>query len=149
MQNEVIDFLKTVANQEKFTYYDSVFGSIELTENEAIKQSSGAVYGVWVKSETKLNNTLRSIPEYPEWYPIYWGKDIKPVSRISAHIQNHEGTGNASLRTISLIKDKPLIFGALLVARYKEFEKLLHLKYPPLIGAGRTGKNPSVIQIMN
>jgi len=149
MQNEVIEFLKAFANQENFTYYDSVFGTLELTENEPIKQSSGAVYGVWVKSETQLNNALKSIPKYTGWYPVYWGKDIKPISRISAHVQDHEGTGNASLRTIQLIKDKPLIFGALFVERYKEFERLVHQKYPALIGAGKSGKNSSVIQIMN
>ena len=144
-----IEFLKAFANQEDFTYYDSVFGSLELTENEPIKQSSGAVYGVWVKSETILNNEVKSIPNYPKWYPVYWGKDIKPISRISAHVQNHKGTGNAKLRAMQLIKDKPIIFGALFVERYNEFERLVHQNYPALKGAGQTGKNSSIIQIMN
>ena len=149
MQNEVIEFLKAFATQENFTYYDSVFGSLELTEDKPIKQSSGAVYGVWVKSETTLNNVLRSIPNYPEWYPVYWGKDIKPISRISAHVQDPKGTGNARLRTMQLIKDKPLVFGAFFVERYEEFERLLHQRYPALKGAGNSVKSTSIIQIIN
>ena len=148
MQNEVVEFLRTFANQENFACYDSVFGYLELSDNTPIKQSSGAVYGIWVKSESKLNNVLKSIPKYPDWYPVYWGKDIKPISRISAHVQDHKGTGNASLRTIQHIKFKPLIFGALFVERYKEFERLVHQKYPALINAGKPGKNSSIIQIM-
>ncbi|NQY26165.1 MAG: hypothetical protein HRT92_03195 [Piscirickettsiaceae bacterium] len=137
------------AKEKDFTVYKAIFGEIILNEKKAIKQSSGAVYGIFAESETPLRTGIKPIKGHPKFYPVYWGKDIAPVSRLKAHVQNHKSTGNADLRGIKEIENKKLIFGAILVSDYQKFEKHLHEAYPPLKGTNRTGRLSQIIEILN
>ena len=147
MANILVKFLKKIANDNSYQVFDSIYGRIELSSDDAIKQSSGSVYGIWVKSNSSPDGKVKSIPNYPEWFPVYWGKDIAPVSRMKAHVQDHKKTGNIKLRKIIEIEGKDLIFGAIMVARYEIFEKLLHNRYKPMKGSGKMGRKSKVIKI--
>jgi hypothetical protein len=147
--NIVVDFLKKVACDNGYKVVDSIFGDILLQNDDAIQQSSGAVYGIWVQSASRPNSKVEVVPDHPGWFPVYWGKDIAPVSRMKAHVQDHARTGNIALRKMKNIQCLPIIFGAILVADYQAFEKLLHDKYPPMRGSSKTGKKSTVIRIIN
>jgi hypothetical protein len=71
------------------------------------------------------------------------------VSRLKAHVQDHQSTGNIALRKIKEIQGMPIIFGAIMVADYQAFEKVLHEKYPPMRGGSKAGKKSTVIRIIN
>ena len=149
MSNEVIKFLKKEAEEKGFDVYESIYGEICLNEEKVIKQSSGAVYGIFVESNTSFQPNCKPFKAYPELYPVYWGKDITPVSRVKAHIQNHKNTGNINLGEIKAIAEKRLIFGAILVSRYQKFEAYLHETYPPLTGSSRKGRELKIIEVLN
>ena len=148
MSNKVAEFLKQYAIDQKFNIFDSMYGSIDLGNTPSIIQSSGAVYGIWVKTEISPSKHIAEIPNYPSWYPVYWGKDISPVSRMKAHVQGH-ANGNINLPEIYEVQGKPLIFGAILVSNYLEFESLLHSQFPPFKGTNATGRVGSVIHVSN
>jgi len=147
MTNEVVKFLKKIAADEGFLVLDSMFGKIQLGQEFPIKQSSGAVYGIWVHDAVPPKNNLSEMPGNAGWYPVYWGKDVSPVSRIKAHVQGHKNNGNANLPSVKEIQGKSLIFGAILVARYDEFEAMLHRRHPPLKGTASKGRAHQVIQV--
>jgi hypothetical protein len=146
--NIVVDFLKKVACKNGYKVFDSIYGDIVLQNDDAIQQSSGAVYGIWVQSASSPNGKVEVVPDYPGWFPVYWGKDIAPVSRMKAHVQDHASTGNIALRKIEEIQGKKIIFGAVMVSRYREFEELLHKKYSPMRGSSKPGKSARVIKII-
>lgn len=146
MTNEVVDFLKTFAAAEGHEVFDAIFGSISIGARYPITQSSGSVYGIWVQSDLPPTETIASIPGFENWYPVYWGKDISPVSRMKAHVQGHKN-GNIALPTVIEVQNKNLIFGAILVARYRDFEKLLHQRFPPLKGSAASGRSQTVVHI--
>jgi hypothetical protein len=148
MPIKVVQFLKEVAKKEGFDVFDSLYGSIQLGQIPSILQSSGAVYGIWVNANAAPSNVISELPGYRNWYPVYWGKDISPVSRMKAHVQGHRN-GNINLPSIPEVRGKPLVFGAILVARYAEFESLLHTRFPPLKGTSANGKVAKVIRIEN
>ena len=149
MQNEVVQFLLKEAKDINFNTFDSVFGDLCFDEDKPIKQSCGAVYGIVVESDTPPRASLKPLKHYPKLFPIYWGKDIAPVSRIKAHVQNHASTGNASLRKIHELKGKRIIFGAIFVEKYQDFEAHLHKTYPPLKGSIRSGGKEKIVKITN
>lgn len=125
-----------------------MYGAITLGADFPIIQSSGAVYGIWASAESPLSPGLRSIPGHPGWYPIYWGKDIAPMSRMKAHVQGHKN-GNVNLPAIAEIQGRPLIYGGILVSRYMEFEQLLHRDYIPMRGTAASGKASTVVRIQD
>lgn len=149
MSNEVIKFLTKEAKAEGFTVYEAVYGDICLDEEKPIKQSSGAVYGIFAESETPLQLNSKPFKDYPKLYTVYWGKDIAPASRLKAHVQNHQSTGNVNLKGIKEIKGKRLIFGAILVSQYQKFETHLHKTYPPLKGTNKPGRQSQIIEVVN
>ncbi|MFL1916794.1 hypothetical protein ACJW8B_15565 [Plesiomonas shigelloides] len=139
-------FLRSVAAKHGYQVFNDMFGTIDLTADFPITQSSGAVYGIWAKASSPLRSDLNAIPGYPEWFPIYWGKDITPVSRMKAHVQGHQN-GNINLPEVKEVQGKPLIFGAILVEKYQVFETLLHDNYPPMLGSSRLGRQSTVVRI--
>ncbi len=141
----VADFLCGFANNNGFKVFDALYGTIELGAPSPIIQSSGAVYGIWVQSAEPMSG-LAPIPDHTAWFPVYWGKDIAPVSRMKAHVQGHQN-GNINLPAVSAVQGKPLIFGAILVSRYREFEDLLHQRFQPLLGTRSAGKRSTVVVI--
>jgi hypothetical protein len=149
MSNCVITLLKKEAEDNNFIIFSEIFGDLCLSDNVAIKQSSGAVYGILAESGSALDESVKPISPDSNLYPVYWGKDIAPVSRLKAHVQNHQSTGNANLRSRQELVGKHLFFGAILVSRYTEFEAYLHKKYPPMIGTGARGRVPQIIEIQN
>ena len=95
---------------------------------------------------TPIRTGLAPIPGYPQWYPVYWGKDITPVSRLKAHVQGHQN-GNINLPSIPELENLPLVFGSIFVAHYDEFERLLHAGFPPLRGTPRAGRQSTVVKV--
>lgn len=106
MKNEIVEFLLKEAKKNNYTVFDSLFGDLSLDDTKPIKQSCGAVYRIVVESDIPLKPSLKPLKCYSKLFPIYWGKDITPVSRIKAHVQNHKSTGNADLRSIVELKEK-------------------------------------------
>lgn len=149
MSNCVVALLKKEAEDSNFTTFSEIFGELFLSDRAAIKQSSGAVYGILVESDGAPAEGVKAISPGSNLYPVYWGKDIAPVSRLKAHVQNHQSTGNANLRSRRELVGKRLYFGAILVSRYSEFEALLHKRYPPMIGTSRRGNVSQIIEIQN
>ena len=149
MPNEVVQFLLNEAKEINFRTFDSVFGDLCLDKTKPIKQSYGAVYGIVVESDTPPMPSLKPLRDYPKLFPIYWGKDIAPISRIKAHVQNHKSTGNANLRKITELEGKRIIFGAIFVERYQDFEEHLHKTYPPIKGSMKHGGREKIVEIMN
>lgn len=150
MTNVVIDFLVNEAAYSGFNVETAVYGELFLDRSTgSIEQSAGAVYGIFVESKTPPRKGMVPIKGYPNFYPVYWGKDIAPVSRLKAHVQNHQSTGNANLRAITEIKGKKLLFGAVFVERYLDFEGHLHKSYPPLKGQNSVGKRGVVVKVKN
>jgi hypothetical protein len=139
-------FLKSVAEQRGFAVGDCLYGSIHIGRAFPIEQASGAVYGIWAKAGAPLREGLKALPNYPGWYPVYWGKDISPVSRLKAHVQGHKN-GNINLPAITELSNLPLVYGAIIVSRYLQFESLLHQQYPPLRGTARGGRVSSVVRV--
>ena len=139
-------FLKSFALQHNFVVHDCMYGSIDLSSAFPIQQSSGAVYGIWAHADEAPRAHLAEIPGFPGWYPVYWGKDISPVSRLRAHVKNHKN-GNINLPAIEVLKGTRLIFGAILVSNYTGFEALLHKLYPPLKGSPAAGRQSTVVRI--
>ncbi|WP_447470349.1 hypothetical protein [Vibrio harveyi] len=148
MGNEVIKFLENQAKIACVEQFSSMFGSISIKPN-SIEQSSGAVYGIMAVSHTPISSALKPVPGFPNLYPIYWGKDISPTSRITAHLQNHKNTGNVDLSNIVEIQGKEILFGVILVSEYRKFEQYLHDNFPPLRGTSRHGKGSKLINIKN
>lgn len=148
MPTKVVQFLKDLANHESFDVFDSLHGTIFIGQTPAIHQSCGSVYGIWARSSTPLSPELEAIPGHGDWYPVYWGKDISPVSRMKAHVQGHEN-GNIDLPNVAEVMGKELIFGAILVARYNSFESLLHDRFPPFKGSSKEGSRAKVVRIEN
>lgn len=142
----VITFLRSVAAEHGYQVFNDMFGTIDLTADLPITQSSGAVYGIWAKAESPLRSGLEPIPGHPKWFPVYWGKDITPVSRMKAHVKGHEN-GNINLPIVKEVQGKPLIFGAILVEKYQAFEAILHSCYRPMLGSSRPGKQSTVVRI--
>jgi len=149
MTNILVDFLKKVAEENNYQVFDSIYGDITLANIAKIEQSSGSVYGIWAQCDSSPDGKVESIKGHTDWFPIYWGKDVAPVSRMKAHVQDHKNTGNIALRKVKEIQGKRVIFGAIMVSNYEAFEKLLHKQYRPMKGSSRSGKKSTVIEIVN
>jgi len=147
VSNEVTDFLRKEAQKSGFRVLNEVSGSIDLNAAIPITQTTGAVYGIFAKSEEPISPKVKNIEGHNNLYPIYWGKDISPPKRIGAHVKNYKNTGNAKLKNRPEINGKELIYGAIFVSDYNSFEKHLHDKLKPLIGSSRSGKSSSIIEI--
>ena len=150
-QDIVVQFLTEEAKRRGFCVFDSIFGQIHLHKEKDkrwIEQSSGAVYGIVMQSEKPPNTDTKALKDHPNFYPIYWGKDISPISRMKAHVNEYKSTGNAGLNGISEITGKKLFFGAIMVCRYKEFENHLHIHFRPLRKSNTGGRGPSVVKIL-
>jgi len=150
MSNEVISFLRQQAYQNGYIIFNDIFGQIDFNATKPIKQSSGAVYGILVQSNVQIS-TVKNLPNLENFYPVYWGRDTKPISRIIAHYQDYNSTGNGKLQDCTEIqgKGKLVIFGAIFVSSYKDFEKHLHINFPPLITSSNTGRSSSLVEIEN
>lgn len=149
MDDRVAAFLRSEAVRHGFTVHSAIVGEIHLQDEAPIRQSVGAVYGIWANSVCKPTpRGVSTIPSDSDWFPVYWGKDIRPCSRILAHVQDHEGTGNVKLAEIEELLGRHLLFGAILVSDYEGFESHLHKNYKPLKGSGRRGKTSSLVVIV-
>lgn len=139
-------FLKSVAAEHDFEVHDCMYGSIDLGAAYPIQQAAGAVYGIWAQMPMSPRPGCEAIPGFANWYPVYWGKDISPVSRLKAHVQGHRN-GNINLPGIHEIRGAQLVFGAILVSDYLRFERLLHARFPPFKGNGSAGRLGTVVRV--
>lgn len=150
MDNRIVVLLRREAKNIGYHTYNTVVGEITL-DQKILHQSSGAVYGVWAKAPSAdlFPPNVIEIPSNRNWFPVYWGKDISPCSRIAAHVRDPKGTGNAKLHQIDILYGMKLIFGAIWVSHYDHFEKHLQKKFPPLIRSTHPGGKSRFIKIMN
>lgn len=139
-------FLKSFAMEYGFQVYDCLYGAIELGSAFPIQQSAGAVYGIWAHMPAAPRPGLGEVPGFSGWYPVYWGKDISPLSRIKAHVQGHNN-GNIDLPSIVELRGARLVFGAILVSEYQRFEALLHQRFPPFKGTPSSGRQSTVVRV--
>ncbi len=139
-------FLKSFAAEHGFQVHDCMYGAIQLGDTFPIQQSAAAVYGIWAHMPASPRAGLAEVPGYPGWYPVYWGKDIAPVSRIKAHVQGHKN-GNIGLANIAELRGARLVFGAILVSEYQRFEALLHQRCPPFKGTASFGRQSTVVRV--
>ena len=167
LSNEVSKFFKQIlkSTNDKFSMHDNLHGEIILEDfaqkrggNSKVHLSTGSVYGIFaIKKEgtdidklfQETQNSVRALDENNEVYPIYWGKDINPGSRIVVHSRPNPNTGNAKLEEIEALRNFRLIYGCIFVTNYKEFEKYLHTQYPPLVGSSHSGKGSKITIIDN
>ncbi len=158
MSNEATAFLTKVASIERYTVYTNLSGDVVFADSEnmvgaetKVHVSSGSVYCILAvvtcKSDIdslfeEVGYTVHSIDSKHSLYPIYYGKDIYPGSRIADHVRPRKagGTGNAELEKIKALRKLKVIFGSIYVENYLEFEQLLHSKHKPLLGTSRAGK---------
>jgi hypothetical protein len=146
MSKRIIKILEDLADGYKFTILHNLQGRIE----DLIIANCGSVYGIAVESPNDImrdNMPLKAFPNEPNLYPVYWGVDQKPLSRILAHVYNYENTGNAKILTHPELVGKKVYFGIVLIKEFRELEIILHKKYPPLIGDGRRGRISTKIRI--
>ncbi|MDR9864403.1 MULTISPECIES: hypothetical protein [Pseudomonas] len=139
-------FLKLFAAEHGLQVHDCLYGAIELGGEFPIEQSSAAVYGIWAHMSEPPRRGLAQVPGFSGWYPVYWGKDISPVSRIKAHVQGHKN-GNIGLPGILELSGARLVFGAVLVSEYQRFEALLHQHCPPFKGTPSIGRQGTVVRV--
>lgn len=126
-------------------FCEFIWGDFDFN-NEKVNQNVGSVYGIWMKAskkeiedyESKYNKDMN---EFEGYLSLYWGKDVKPSSRIDEHFKTSNGTGVINL-VESEYKDRELVFGCVLTRQYKQREKDLHKAYPPIEGSSRGGKEP-------
>jgi len=170
LNNEVSKFLKNAAKkvENDFTMYDNLYGEIILDDvgeklgaNSKVHLSTGSVYGIFAiktensnienlfKETNKLKDEVKPIDEEEKIYPVYWGKDINPGSRIVTHARPNPDTGNAKLEQFKELRNFKLIFGCIFISKYKDFEAYLHKNYPPLIGTSKGGKGSKITVIDN
>lgn len=147
LDGRIANFLMREAQKKGFKVHTRFVGEIELYPHFQIYQLVGGVYGVWAScSPPPVPEGVKPVED--DWFPVCWGKDITPCSRVSAHVYNYKGTGNLNLSSIPELKGRLLLFGAILVSRYEEFESYLHEVYPPLKGSARVGKRSRKVQIV-
>jgi len=171
--NQVTLFLKKeVLENSEFKRNDNLHGKIKLDDlngiiggNSKISLSSGSVYGIFaIETENSNINQLinevndkktKELKDYGsimtdgnnKIYPIYWGKDINPGSRIVAHSRHYPGTGNAELEKYPALRNFNLIYGSIYVTKYRDFEDHLFKKYQPLLGTNKVGKESKITLI--
>ena len=155
MSNEATEFLERIASKNGYNTYRSLSGEVkfddttdEIGGNTKIYLSSGAVY-CFLAIPTKKSSVKdlfsetksKTIPidNKSKALPIYFGKDINPGSRIADHVRPRSKTGNAELEKIASLRGFKLIYGAIYVDKYSEFENLLHSKFSPLVGSPKHG----------
>lgn len=160
MSAELINFLKAQAVAAAHAIHEQMSGEILIfDDSKAISQSVGAVYGLVVElNDQELAALIGELPRrkkprvhaplFGSFYPLYWGKDMNPGSRIRAHVQNHASTGNARLETYAGLRGKPIQYAAVWVSGYEDFESRLHASFPPILGQGRRGKTSDLVSVL-
>lgn len=141
------------SGEVNFADSETAFGG-----NTKIQFSSGSVYGFFaIKTETsseselfkEVKRTSASLNSEASIYPLYWGKDINPGSRIADHVRPRAKTGNAELEKIVALRKFRVIFGIVYVSRYQDFEKKLHKDFPPLVGSPARGKQSTFTSVLS
>jgi len=167
MNYDVVEFLKNEVESlcDDYKVFENLYGEIQIDDlkakkgkNTIIHLSTGSVYGIFAietddSNEKELfsecNKIASSVTKDKKIYPVYWGKDISPGSRIADHVRPRESTGNAELENINALRGFKLVYGCIYVSKYNEFEKHLHQKYPPLVGTPRRGSKSKFTIIDN
>lgn len=123
-----------------------------------IQFSSGSVYGFFaIKTESssvsdlfaEVGKTAMPLNNEGSIYPLYWGRDINPGSRIADHVRPRTKTGNAELEKIDALRQFRVIFGIVYVSRYQDFENELHSDFPPLVGSSARGKLSTFTSVLS
>lgn len=160
----VSNFLKQQAQANNFTIFDTIYGEIQLSNPQCrITQSSGSTYGIWIELN---NNNIKSAlmsdlkkcgknvnPNsnaiHLDWYPLYWGRDIHPGSRIKAHVNTSSNTGGLNLSQLNLSENYHIKYGVILVSDYSKFELFLHQNFPPIVLSSSTPGKVSTASILH
>jgi len=165
MSNEATGFLLRAAKEAKYTTYENLSGEVKFGDSDDViggdtnvYLSSGSVYcflAIAIEGSSteqlfsEVGRAAQPIDSDGMIYPIYFGKDINPGSRIADHVRPRSVTVNAGLEGIKSLRKFRLIYGSIYVARYSEFESFLHEMYAPLIGTSRAGRQSTYTVIVN
>lgn len=143
--NVVIKVLNEFVGTDKIEF---ISGKIENVgcDNCQLSESRGSVYGIAVKINSenekqeifKLNQKIGL--EILKWksigcnyYPLYWGKDKSMGSRLDAHTKSPTGNGTIQLNKKTALKNKDIIYGAILCSNSENIERELHEAYPDIL----------------
>ncbi|QRK09687.1 hypothetical protein JQX13_06040 [Archangium violaceum] len=117
--------------------FNELYGEIDFRRSSArkaettpVKLPSGSVYGIFAYPDNKaagkalLEATHCEASEVEPIdggaYPLYWGRDIHPGSRVMAHARVRNGnTGNAKLEQIPALQKCKVLF------KVSQFTKIL------------------------
>lgn len=153
MKNQLVEFLLEEANKCKYKTVEYIQPLVEYDNNDEkykINRQIACVYGFWIDlREAKKKKVFKETdcgdikPIVDNWYPLYWGKDIYPGSRINAHITEPKGTGTMELSKYSSLENCKIICGGILVElkSYEMFEQNLHSNYKPILGSSKKGRS--------
>lgn len=148
MSNIVTDILNKVAGSKKLTEIDGnlIWGDVYCT----IKGTIGGVYGIAIKisdpndkqfifdeaskikaihKRCKSINDWQPLDDEGRWYPLYWGADLTLGARIRSHAGKPTKTGSVYLSQKPFLKNRNMVYGAILCVDYLDVENLLHTKY--------------------
>lgn len=154
----VCRYLKDYAENNNYKVFTSKYGDITFNNNTnkfSIILNAGSVYGIWVNlndnekielwNEAGGQRTLNCINDFRmiegNWYPLYWGKEIKSADRIFAHIKGHKKNGNINMPQYPVLRKVKIVYGSITVERYADFERDIMNTAPPLLGTRRNGKS--------
>ena len=148
-KNAVISIIEKIVGTDKIEY---ISGEIQNcgTKHCKLSEIRGAVYGIAIKLERSqkssffcdIEEDLRNNTKEQEWisigddyYPLYWGKDKNMGLRLHAHTKTMKSTGTLQLNsnTMSFLKDKEIIYGAIPCMNYEKNEEKLHKRYPDIL----------------
>lgn len=156
-KNAVVSLIEKVVGTDKIEYISGEIINCGTSDCQ-LSENRGAVYGVavYLKPEEKspffnsIKKNLRNETKEQEWvsigdnyYPLYWGKDKNMGVRLHAHTKTMRSTGTLQLNsnTMSFLKGKEIIYGAIPCANHAENENKLHKRYPDILKTKKGKKN--------
>lgn len=150
-----INFLKETIKKLNYTFYDCLYGRIDLA-NKKLIQSSGAIYTILIENDTvefkklkseflknnkKINDKpFKYVHSNKEYIVLYIGKNIDLLPRIQQHFNTSPSTGGLDLSNIKSLEKSKIYFGGIFVNDYENVEKILIKNYPPFVISTLNGK---------
>lgn len=149
-KNAVIKVLDEFIGTDKIEFISGKIENVGCNKFQ-LSEGRGSVYGIVVKINSeeekkdvfKINEKEVEILEWKsigdKYYPLYWGKDKNMGSRLDVHTKSSDSTWTIQLNKIGELKDKEIIYGAMLCSDSKNVEDELHESYPDILKT-KTGK---------
>ena len=149
--NEVVKAIRSIVGENDCR--NCMYGSYIIDENSVSmnKSDRGGVYGIAIKLDKgeskeelyhlihqgkgKFNKTTveqwKSFEGDPNFYPLYWGKDINLGFRLYEHTKESKTAASVQLSTRGL-ENRTVIYGAVFCENKEDAEKRLKNEYPDI-----------------